>query len=369
MRTSVLRSAFAAAEASFAERCGAETVTAVSDVKTEYYRVRNGAGLTDFSHTQRFRVPEENGLDFLDALFAGNVAKVRFGRVLHTFLADDAGMLVADCYVANNDEEFFVVCESLVDDAALDAIFERNGAAQAGVERLTESQVTIGIDGYRAWAVAKELFGADVLGLPYLSIEVYPFEGEKVRLIRAGKTSEFGYLLTAPNRVAEALCDRLRQSAAKNEGGLCGSAVHNELRLEGRFFNIFAEGQRVKDPLALGLQWMIDFDKERFCGREAILARRSAGPGQKIVGISAPESALRFAVGDHLFDGTARVGEVVATCFSFTLDRAIALALLPSGIAYAGLAFNHRSATGPLVSTVSMPPIMPRSLTVKLDDM
>lgn len=367
MRSSPLRGKFPAA--TFGDRFGVEVVDRVSDPRSEYGHVRNAVGLTDFSYTQRFRVPEENGLDFLDALFAGNVAKVRFGRVLHTFLADDRGMLLADCYVANNDTEFFVVCESLVDDAGLATIFDRNGAARAGVETLTDTHTTISIDGCRAWAVAKELFGADVLGLPYLSIETYPFEDEKVRLIRGGKTSEFGYILTVPNRVAGSLFERVLESVKKNEGGLCGTDVHDELRLEGRFFNIFAEGKRVKDPLCLGLQWMIDFDKDRFCGRDEILKRRAAGLTRKIVGVSALDNALRFAVGDGFFDGNARVGEVVATSFSYVLDRSLALVVLPVGIAYAGLAFNHNAASGPVVKTISMPPIVPKSLTVKIDDM
>jgi aminomethyltransferase len=367
MRTSVLRGKFASA--TFNDRFGVELVTSVSDLKSEYKHIRDAVGLTDFSYAQRFRVPEENGLDFLDSLFAGNVAKVRFGRVLHTFLADDNGFLVADCYVANNDAEFFVVCESLVDDAGLAAIFDHCGAAQAGVETLTGTHTTISIDGYKAWAVARELFGTDVLGLPYLSIEVYPFEGEKVRLIRGGKTSEFGYLLTVPNTIAGSLFDRVLQSVKKNEGDLCGTAVHDALRLEGRFFNIFAEGKRVKDPLCLGLQWMIDFDKDRFCGRDAILNRRTAGLTRKIVGVSAPDNSLRFSVGDAIFDGNTRVGEVVAASFSHVLDRGLALVVLPAGIAYAGLTFKYNAASGPTVTTISMPPIMPKSLTVKLDDM
>ncbi len=59
--------------------------------------------------SRNLEVPEETGLDFLDSLLAGNVARIRFGRVLHTFLSDENGMLLADCYVANNDDEFIVI--------------------------------------------------------------------------------------------------------------------------------------------------------------------------------------------------------------------------------------------------------------------
>jgi aminomethyltransferase len=184
--------------ASFAERHGAEVVTSFADLAVEYRRVRDSVGLTDFSFCQRYRIPEERGVDFLDRVVAGNVPKVRYGRILHTFIADEQGMLLADCYVANNDDELILLCESIVDDGRLNALLDGAGAEEAGLESLCDSHVLLGVDGFRAWAVVKSLFGADVLGLPYLSIETYHFEGHELRLLRAGKTSEFGYLLLAP---------------------------------------------------------------------------------------------------------------------------------------------------------------------------
>lgn len=355
--------------AQFGERCGAEIVSVVSSPSQEYGFVRDAVGVTDFSYVCRYRVPEETGVDFLDAVVAGNVAKLRFGRVLHTFIADDSGKLVADCYVANNDDELVMVCESLAGDTALDALLESKGATDAGLEKLCDSHVALSVDGFKAWKVAKELFGSDVLGLPYLSIEMYPFEGETIRLLRAGKTSEFGYLLIAPVAMAEKLLDALVVSARGQGGGLCGSDVHNGLRLEGRFFNIYAEGAAVGDPLTLGLQWMIDFDKEDFSGSTALFARRSDGLKNKIIGIVTPEGEDDLPLGSTVHDGAEKVAEVVASCYSHVLKRNVGLAVFPNEIAFAGLSFTLNGADGRLVETVSMPPIMPKSLGVKLDEM
>jgi aminomethyltransferase len=369
MRSLVLHDQWARANASFGRRFDAEIVSAVSDLPTEYRYIRDAAGVTDFSSLQKFRVPEEKGVDFLDGLLAGNVAKVRFGRVLHTFLADDDGFLLADCYMANNDEELLLLCESIVDDAALKALFARHGAGEAGVEDLSETHVALSIDGVKAWTVAKELFGTDVLGLPYLSIEHYPFENKTVHLLRAGKTSEFGYMVLAPVACAHGLFEKLSASATKNKGGLCGVAVHDDLRLEGRFFNIFAEGMSVRDPLALGLQWMVDFDKEKFLGREPIMARRAAGPSQKIIGIMPESKGIEVKPGMPLFDDAGKVAEVTASCYSYALERFVGLALFPVACAYSGLRFRLGAAGGPEIKTISMPPIVPKSLSVKLDEM
>ncbi len=366
MRTSHLRDFFERAGARFTERHGVEIVDSLADPRTEYQRVRDAVAISDASHMQVFRLPEAGAIDSLDPLLAGNVARIRYGRLLHTFLADDDGFLAADGYVANNDDEFLLVCESLVDDPALRSLFMDRGAS-AGMEDLTDSHSILSIDGYKAWAVARELFGSDILGLPYLSVETCSFDGDTVRLFRAGKTSEFGYLALIRREKAEALAAALAESAERQGGGLCGSAIHNDLRLEGRFFNIYAEGATVRDPLPLGIQWMIDFEKPEFRGDAAIRQRREAGLRKKIVGVRAlPGQDL--APEQALLQGDTEVGRLVATCTSHVLECRLGLALMDVDSAYAGLSFRLGQPEGPEITTISMPPIMPKSLGVKLDE-
>jgi aminomethyltransferase len=369
VRISLLRSQLAAAGATFRERHGAEVVAGFQGRVPEQSAVRDNVGLADFSFLYKFRVPADQGLDFLDMLVAGNVPKVRFGRVLHTFMADADGMLVGDCYVANNDEEFVFLCESIVPDAEFRRLLQTAGAAEAGAEDLTDTYVVLSLDGFKAWDVVRELFSPDVLGLPYLSIEAYPFQGGSVRLIRSGKTSEFGYLMLAPQALAPLLFEALQATVSRRGGRLCGVEAHDDLRLEGRFFNIQAEGLRVRDPLVLGLQWMIDLEKEKFIGRDAVHQRRASGLRRKIVGIAAEPSDKSLVTGARIFHAEQAAGEVVASCFSVGLNRPLALAVLPLELAYAGLSFRLGAPGGTTVQTISMPPIMPKSLTVKLDEL
>jgi glycine cleavage system aminomethyltransferase T len=369
MRSLALHDQWKKNNAAFDSRFGSEVVKHGPDPRKEYHFVRDTVGFTDFSFLQKFRIPEEKGIDFLDSLLAGNVAKIRFGRVLHTFLTDADGYLLADCYVANNDDEFLLLCESILDDASLTSLLEKHGAREAACENMTERLVALGIDGVKAWAVAKELFGADILGLPYLSIERYQFENETVHLVRAGKTSEFGYLVLAPVACAERLFAKILDLTAKHDGGICGVDIHNDLRLEGRFFNINAEGRTVRDPLSLGLQWMVDFSKEKFVGSEAIFSRRAAGLTHKIIGVQGEKNGKDLSAGDAIFDDQGKLSEIIVACRSPSLDCSIGLALFPVKTAYAGLTFRLGAPDGPQVKTISMPPIMPKSLSVKLDEM
>ena len=369
MKSLYLKPKWLSKGASFEERYGAEVVSAFTEPTAESKAVRNAVGLTDFSFVRMYRFPEETAIDFLDKVLACNVAKTRFGRMVHTFLPDEDGNVLADCYVANNDEEFILLCESTVAADELDSIFEAHGILEAQAEKLNDTHTLLSIDGVDAWKVVRDLFGQDVLGLPYLSVEMYPFEEEQVTLFRAGKTSEFGYLLMVSNTVADALCEKLCTAVDALGGSLCGVDVHNDLRLEGRFFNVHREGVLVRDPLVLGLQWMIDFEKEAFRGSEAIIRKREHGVARKIIGISADTDCDALKPGGKIFHDGEAVAEIMASCFSQVLDRRLGLAVFPVAIAYAGLEFSLGSADGPTVQTISMPPIMPKSLGVRLDEM
>lgn len=368
MRISPLRETLAAAGAVFRERHGVEVVSNFGNLLAECGAVRDAAALADFSFVRAFTLPEEKGIDFLDALLAGNVPKIRFGRVLHTFLADPDGLLAADCFVANNDQEFVFLCESILPDAELDALLASAGV-ESPAEDLSAGHVVLSLDGFKSWEIVKKLFGSDVIGLPYLSIENYQFAGEPVRLIRAGKTSEFGYLLIVPMNIAAQLFDTLKAEVAALGGRLAGADAHDALRLEGRFFNLFHEGKRVRDPLPLGLQWMVDFEKEHFLGCEAIKQRRAAGLKQKVIGLAADADGAALKTGVKIFHESKPVGEVVADCISYVLNRPLALGLFPLELAFSGLEFRAGSSDGVIIRSISMPPIMPKSLTVKLDEM
>lgn len=369
MRTSYLKPVLEAEGASFEERCGTEIVSAFSDISTEYSFVRDSVGLTDFSFAQIYRIPEETAVDFLDSFIAGNVARTRFGRMIHTFIADDEGNILSDCFIANNDEEFILICESIVDSEEIDRILDSYGAKDAQVEKLSDTHVLLALDGLDSWKVAKDMFGEDVLGLPYLSVKAYPFEDEDILLFRAGKTSEFGYMFLAPNEMANALFEKTHSAVKDVGGGLCGVEVHNTLRLEGRFFNIFKEGVEVRDPLVLGLQWMIDFDKEEFRGSKAIYDRRASGLKKKIIGVSAASGCDELKPDAEIYHEGESVAKVAATCHSNILDRKLGLAVFPVELAYSGLDFMLGAGKDQPVKTISMPPILPKSLTIRLDEM
>ena len=73
--------------------------------------------------------------------------------------------------------------------------------------------------------------------------------------------------------------------------------------------------------------------------------------------------------GAQIFHEGRAVGEVVTGCVSYVLNQPLALGLLPLELAFSGLQFRVGAPGGPVARSISMPPIMPKSLAVKLDEM
>ncbi len=366
MRCSPIRALLQERGAQFHEKNGVEMVSGYTSFEEEYAAVREGVGLTDFSFTNRYSV-NEDGLDLFEQYVAGSVANIRFGRILHTMALDDGGELLSEIYIANDDEELILIGESLVGDEVVAAAIGGADDETTNLKNISDDTVLLGLDGFKAWAVVKALFGPDVLGLPYMSIETYYLNDMSVKVMRAGKTSEFGYLLLTDASNGETLYKAVEAAGTPFNLKPVGFDAHMALRLDGRFFNIHEEGAAVRDPLPLGLQWMVDLEGDDFRGKSALLERREAGLTKKVIGLVTDGLDSPLSAGDVITYGDHPVATVVTARPSPTLGTRIGLALFDVDYAFAGLPFTKSD--GQKVTTISMPPFTAKSLTVRLDEM
>ena len=84
------------------------------------------------------------------------------------------------------------------------------------------------------------------------------------------------------------------------------------------------------DPFEARLGWAVAMDKGDFRGREALAARKEAGPKRLLVGLVSGDRLIPRH-GMAVLDGDRPVGEVTSGTFSPTLRQGIALAyVLPT---------------------------------------
>ena len=111
------------------------------------------------------------------------------------------------------------------------------------------------------------------------------WKGDPVIVCRSGYTGERGYELLPRWDAAEGLWDALVAAG----GVACGLGARDTLRLEAgnRLY-----GQDMDDdtnPFEAGLEWVVDFEKGDFVGRDALLPLR-AGARERELSPSASKS-------------------------------------------------------------------------------
>ena len=248
-----------------------------SGVVKEHTAVREAVGVFDVSHLGKAMVSGPGAAAHVNATLSNDLGKIEPGKAQYTLCCDDTtGGIVDDLIAYFHDDEHVL----LVPNAANTAEVVRRLAEGAPegvkvVDHHTEYAV-LAVQGTRSDEVLQ------AVGLPaghdYMSFVEADFGGTGVVVCRTGYTGERGYELIAGNEVAGELWDRLM--AAGEEHGIlaCGLGARDTLRTE---MGYPLHGQDISIDVTANqarLGWAVGWKKERFWGRDVLLAEKEAGP-------------------------------------------------------------------------------------------
>lgn len=326
---------------------GIEVPNQYSDLDKEYYALRHNVALSDYSHYSKLKLEGDEAFDVLDVAVAGDVAEIRDEQTLYTVILDEAGNIITDVYIMNDDDSYVVLAEH-VDDATLMSLFQERMGDFEDVEMtsLTQSHAIVAMEGPYSWELAKEIYGMDVIGVPFLGFIALE---EDTYLLRAGKHGEFSYKVILPVQEAEALWKEIEEKGMRYELVKAGLALHELTRLENPYFSPTGNGSVSRDPRELQLQWMVRYDKDEFFGRESLLEKREQPLEKKIVGVVLEQDGEVKAIGagDAIFCNGEEIGKLVVSGYSPSLKKVIAQALINEAYAYAGIdAYVIKTADG-----------------------
>ncbi|GAA6138077.1 aminomethyltransferase family protein [Arenicella sp. 4NH20-0111] len=326
---------------------GIEVPDQYSDLDKEYKALRHNVALSDYSHYTKLKIEGDEAFDVLDIAVAGDVAEIRDEQTLYTVLLDEAGNIISDVYIMNDDDTYIVLSEHIDDETLLTLFKERMGEFDdVEFTSLTHSHAIIAMEGPYSWELAKEIYGMDVIGIPFLGFIALE---EDVFLLRAGKHGEFSYKVILPNEEAEALWNEIEEKGERYELVKAGLALHKLTRLENPYFSPSGNGSVSRDPRELQLQWMVRYDKDEFYGREKLLEKREQNLAKKVVGVVLEQGGDAHTInsGDAVIYNGETIGKIVSCGYSPSLNKVIAQAILDNTYAYAGIdAYTVKSSDG-----------------------
>jgi len=321
-------------------------------VLQEHTAVREAVGVFDVSHLGKGVVRGAGAVDFVNDRLTNDLRRIGVGQAQYTLCCDDAtGGVVDDLiqYVRSEDEVFLI--PNAANSSQVVARLAADAPAGIEVEDLHTTLAVLAVQGPDSARIVEQL------GLPvshdYMSFTAAQWQGRDVIVCRTGYTGELGFELLPRWDDAGDLWDAVVAAGAVP----CGLGARDTLRTE---MGYPLHGQDLSleiTPVQARAGWAVGWGKERFWGREALLAEKERGPSRVMWGLEALDRGIPRAHMNVLRDG-AVVGEVTSGTFSPTRKVGIALALLdPSVVAGDELVVDVRGRTASV--RVVKPPFVP----------
>jgi aminomethyltransferase len=310
----------------------------------EHRAVRENCGIFDISHMGELLIRGREAASWLDLLLTNSVAKLEEGQAQYSLLLNQHGGIIDDLIVYRTGANEFLL---IVNAAKIDEDFTWLREHIPDADKVALANLS---DAYAALAIqgpgAPEVF-AKALSFPWEQRRnrIAEFGDEpasdgkpdSVGTLRSfvattGYTGEVGFEMVIPANEATRFWDSFVASGAKP----CGLGARDTLRLEMCYPLNGSDLSTSHTPLEAGLGAFVDFEKEHFIGRDALLRQKEKGVPRKLAAIRVQEKSPPVRAHYPIVVNGEKVGETSSGALSPTLGCGIALGYLPFPLAKIG---------------------------------
>jgi aminomethyltransferase len=322
----------------------------------EHHAVRNRCGLFDVSHMGELIVRGPEALQFVDTVTSTAASRLAAGQVRYaTILAGD-GTIVDDCLVYRRTDAVMLVVNAANRAAALAHLYHYADRFDCTIDDDSDDTALLALQGPLAASILARHTGVRLDTVRYYHFTEGAVAGVPALISRTGYTGEDGFELYIPADNAVALWIALMSDGDVTPAGL---GARDTLRLEMGMPLYGHELDATTTPLDAGLDWVVDFTKLSFIGRDALLAQRAAGPLRRLVGF---RTAVRAIPRPHypVYADDTLVGQVCSGTMSPTLGVPIGTCYLPRALAAPGTPIQVDVRGTRVPATVVRFPFVPR---------
>jgi 4-methylaminobutanoate oxidase (formaldehyde-forming) len=303
--------------------------------EAEHRACREGVIIMDMSFMSKFRVEGRGAGRLLDRVSA-NAVDGRPGVITYTQWLNDRGLLEADLTVTKlADDSFLVVATDTAHrhvEAHLRRAIDRDEADHPRLADVTSAYAQINLQGPRSREVLQTVTAADLSNdeFPFRTAREIDVGVTRVLCARITYLGELGYELYVPGADAGRVHDLLFEAGRPHGLRHAGLKALASLRLEKGYRDYGHDIDNTDGPLEAGFGFAMAFDKPGgFVGREAVLARREAGPlPRRLVSVQLldPEPLLHHA--EVVRRDGSPVGYVRAGSYGHSVGGAVGLAMI-----------------------------------------
>ena len=300
----------------------------------EHQMTRKTAGLFDETSFNKFEVRGSGALAFLNRICANNIDKP-IGTVVYTQCLNPRGGIECDFTVTRLEEDRFLIITGTAfgkhDSSWLRVNLPDDGSVT--LEDVSSALACIGLWGPSARKILSKVTEGDISneGFPYMTAKYITIGNIPVLASRVTYVGELGWEIYCPMEYGLNLWDTLWE-AGQSEGMVAaGYKAIDTLRLEKGYRYWSGEITPDYTPLEAGLSFAVDFDKDDFIGKSALLKQKEAGIKQRLCCLSLADPQV-IALGKEPIrpvGGESIIGWVASGGYGYSVQMSIVYAYLP----------------------------------------
>ena len=303
------------------------------DILDEYKAVRENALLVDYSHMAIVSVTGEDAWILVNHIASADISIVRDEQGIYSLVLNDDGTILGDMYVLCAMDGYYILSENISVARIIDVLkFAAEKYDDLGIQENPEIKSmeddnwgAIMLEGPYSWELMSEIYGYDIIGLPYCE---YTNTEDGLIVFRCGKHGEFAYQVIGPQSLLVELWVKLQKIGVKyllKTGGLDYQRI---VRVENPGWDQSIYAEYSTNPVELQLQWAIQYDKEDFIGKAAVELMSAQSAARKVVGIVPCVNCASLIKEDNILFNGQTVVFIINAVYSPAEQSWIALAFI-----------------------------------------
>ena len=301
------------------------------NVIDESLKIRNQAGLFEFSAMAKFEIKGKDSLKWLNYVLANRMPD-RNGKIVLSPMLNNKAQLIGDFSITRlADDDYFLLGADTMQLAFMRYFKELLPYGDVSISNLSEQLAGLHIAGPAAQTILASVADADLSStcLPFMHAKKISIAGvNDVIALRVSFTGECGYELYCPLAQQNKLFDALMQAGRSDGLSLVGTRALMMTRLEKSFPAWGTELSPDYSAFDAGVGQFVAIDKDDFIGKGAALKQSVSALNEQRVTFTVDAGNDAVWGDEAIFKGRKRVGYVSSGGYGGWSAQHIALGYL-----------------------------------------
>ena len=290
-------------------------------IQSEYFAIRNDAGIFDVSHMGEFFINGNQALEFLQKMTINDVEKLQIGDAQYSAMCYPNGGIVDDLILYRKSDGYFMVVNASNIKKNYDWL-SKHKPQNVNLNNVSDNFSLIALQGPKSREVLSSFTNPNLM-MPFYSFEDAMVCGFPVMVSRTGYTGELGFEIYGQASSLVNIWDKLINHGVKP----AGLAARDILRMEMKYCLYGNDIDQSTNPIEAGLGWITAFSSGDFIGKDALIEIKKVGTKRQLIAFIMEERGIPRQ-GYKVFADKQNVGIVTSGTQSPILKSGIGLAFI-----------------------------------------